>query len=223
MDKNIRPENGWMDILGNIAACDWYSRRPFDQAHAFLDLLLAASRCDSALWQESTNVTELAARWGRSRWTVMRWLKQFDMHHLMHHTMHHETKGTSILITIANKATPRKDAPPHAPSHAPSSVATVPAPAKQKAASFIDSIPEKLQTETFLKTWLDWEAARREQKKRLTPRAAAEQLALLVQYSEPEAIEMIRASIRNNWQGIFPLKNQLRRTVEEKGGYVPRH
>ncbi|MBS1369757.1 MAG: hypothetical protein HPZ91_07340 [Lentisphaeria bacterium] len=94
---------------------------------------------------------------------------------------------------------------------------------KETPVSFADSIPEKLRTENFLKTWLDWEAARREQKKKLTARAAAEQLALLVQYSESEAIEMIRASIRNNWQGIFPLKNQPRRAAEEGGGYVPRH
>ena len=94
---------------------------------------------------------------------------------------------------------------------------------KEPPVSFVDSIPEKLKTEAFRTIWLDWEAARRQQKRKLTPRAVTEQFALLVQYDEAEAIEMIRASIRNNWQGIFPLKNQPRRAAEKGGGYVPRH
>lgn len=92
--------------------------------------------------------------------------------------------------------------------------------AKKKGFFFEDSIPERFRTDAFLQVWREWVAARREQKKPLTQCAVTRQIDLLAQYGEPEAIEMLRTSIRNNWQGVFPLKKNAKTEGEI---YVPRH
>jgi len=54
--------------------------------------------------------------------------------------------------------------------------------------------------------WLAWCEHRRELRKPLTLRAVEGQLALLAQHPA-DAEEMLTTSIRNGYQGIFPLKN----------------
>lgn len=64
-------------------------------------------------------------------------------------------------------------------------------------------VPEKIDTPEFRKAWGDWIAYRAERKKKLTPRMAGEQLAFLCSFSPEQAIEIIKRSIRNGWQGLF--------------------
>ncbi|WP_176013635.1 DUF6291 domain-containing protein [Victivallis sp. Marseille-Q1083] len=79
---------------------------------------------------------------------------------------------------------------------------------KETVVSFAGLIPEPLRVAAFIRAWAEWEAARKANRKKLSLRAARSQLALLEQYPAAEAVEMINASIRNDWQGIFPLKAQ---------------
>lgn len=69
-------------------------------------------------------------------------------------------------------------------------------------------IPLQLQTPQFIKQWDDWIAYRREMRKPLTARSASMQLEELVEIGPVKAIAVIRASIANGWQGLFPKPEQ---------------
>lgn len=73
---------------------------------------------------------------------------------------------------------------------------------------FCGLIPSKLNCDDFKKVWMQWEESRRERKKTLTAKSASMQLTMLEQYPVDQAIEIIRQSIMNDWQGLFPPKNQ---------------
>lgn len=61
--------------------------------------------------------------------------------------------------------------------------------------------------EPFAKKWAEWIAYRKEIRKSLTsPKAITGCLNQFWIVSEKSAIEMIDVSIRNQWQGIFPLR-----------------
>ena len=65
--------------------------------------------------------------------------------------------------------------------------------------------PEKLNTPAFAAAWSDLAAYRTE--RRLAPwkpRTIAYQLEAMAGWGEAAAIEAIRSSIRNGWQGVFP-------------------
>jgi hypothetical protein len=70
--------------------------------------------------------------------------------------------------------------------------------------------PAPLNTESFRQTFeVEWVAARKEQKKPLTARAANLQLKELAKHPVAEAEAMVKQSIMNQWQGIFPLKDGI--------------
>jgi hypothetical protein len=65
--------------------------------------------------------------------------------------------------------------------------------------------PEKLNTPAFAAAWADFAAYRAE--RRLAawkPRTIAHQLEAMAGWGEAAAVESIRNSIRNGWQGVFP-------------------
>lgn len=68
------------------------------------------------------------------------------------------------------------------------------------------SLPEKLVAiPAFQQAWQDWQDYRREIKKRLTPRSAESQLKFLA--SQPDPVAVIELAIRNQWQGLFKIKD----------------
>lgn len=67
-------------------------------------------------------------------------------------------------------------------------------------------LPATLDTFEFADAWSEWEAYRKESKKKLTPRAVKMQVKELSTYPVAVVIKAINASIMNNWQGIFPEK-----------------
>lgn len=69
-------------------------------------------------------------------------------------------------------------------------------------------VPKKLNTLAFLNKWADWVKFRRGQKSVSDWHALfQEQLNWLDGFDEATAIEILSTSIRNGWQGLFPLKN----------------
>lgn len=66
-------------------------------------------------------------------------------------------------------------------------------------------LPAALDNLEFQDAWMDWEAYRKEARKKLTPLSVKKQIKLLAKYPA-QAGEMIEASIRNGWQGIFEPK-----------------
>ncbi len=54
--------------------------------------------------------------------------------------------------------------------------------------------------------WADWDAHRRKRRKPISDRAAREQWRLLSSLTYEQQAECIAASIRNDWQGLFPEK-----------------
>lgn len=73
--------------------------------------------------------------------------------------------------------------------------------------SFVDLLPAHLHTETMQNKWLEWEAYRRKQRKTISEAAAKKQMLLLQTLSEADAIAAIDQSIANDYQGLFPPKN----------------
>lgn len=76
-----------------------------------------------------------------------------------------------------------------------------------KSIVVLDEIPEVLQNSSFLNAWDEWIAYRKSKKKPLSDAAKTKQLKLLAQYPS-QAVDMIEASIRNDWQGIFEPKTR---------------
>lgn len=68
------------------------------------------------------------------------------------------------------------------------------------------AIPENLQRADFISAWEEWIEYRRERKPRVTARSAAAMLAMLSEMGIHRAIEAIRHSVANGWQGIFEEK-----------------
>jgi hypothetical protein len=62
----------------------------------------------------------------------------------------------------------------------------------------------------FLDCWKAWVEYRKERKPRLTVSSASKQIEFLIRESldEKDAIMIIENSIRNGWQGLFPIKPQ---------------
>ena len=68
--------------------------------------------------------------------------------------------------------------------------------------------PEALNTPEFKEQWNNFEAYRRENKfRRMKPRTIKAKLAEMDEWGEEVAIEQIRQTISNGWQGIFPPKS----------------
>lgn len=87
--------------------------------------------------------------------------------------------------------------------------ATKPKPQHEEQSELpIDPIPENLSTPAFLDAWSRWQAIRRAGKKPKTPWPLffAAQLKWLAKFTPAEAVEVIEASIRNGWQGLFEPK-----------------
>jgi hypothetical protein len=74
----------------------------------------------------------------------------------------------------------------------------------------VDSVtlyPLPLDTPEFKAAWGEWTAYRRERRlATLKPRSVTAQLAKLAEYGHDGAIESIRESIAQNYQGLFPPK-----------------
>lgn len=66
--------------------------------------------------------------------------------------------------------------------------------------------PTVLDTPEFKETWEIWAQFRKEIKKKITPTTAIAQLSKLEKVGSDAAIKMIKQSIENGWQGLFPLK-----------------
>lgn len=65
-------------------------------------------------------------------------------------------------------------------------------------------VPQVLDTPSFRSAWAEWVAYRKERKlAAYKPATIRAQLAKLAEWGEAVAVEAIRESIRQNWQGIF--------------------
>ena len=69
-----------------------------------------------------------------------------------------------------------------------------------------DDLPEKIRNDAFEKAWLDWIDYRRKKGVTVLDKTMQEQLVYLA--IQPDAIAVIRTSIRNGWQGLFEIKDQ---------------
>jgi hypothetical protein len=81
----------------------------------------------------------------------------------------------------------------------------------QQAAA--ESFPPSLSSALFQQTWGEWKAYRMGLRNKLKfPDAQfAKQLSWIAQYPEAVAIEILNASIRNGWQGLFEPKGTNQR------------
>lgn len=81
---------GWVKIFRKIMDADWYQSRPYDKAHAWLDLLLSATFSEKEIIRRGRKIIlkpgmiaagmeELASRWGWSRAKVVRYIHSLEM------------------------------------------------------------------------------------------------------------------------------------------------
>lgn len=70
---------------------------------------------------------------------------------------------------------------------------------------FDDLIPDRFAGDrAFVESWHDWVSSRHERKKPISERAARQQMRILQGFGTPSiAVESIRQSIANDWQGLF--------------------
>lgn len=69
---------------------------------------------------------------------------------------------------------------------------------------FLNSLPIDLETEKIL-VWADWVDYRKTTKKKLVFQTAVKQIDFLLK--QPDFIECINQSIKNQWQGLFEVRN----------------
>lgn len=122
-------------------------------------------------------------------------------------------KYNNLEFYVGRKVSPEKsgespemsrDSRPALPSQALPSQAS-PEPEKPKEDDCV--IPEGLNCQEFLDGWQEWIAYRKEIKKPLKATSMKSQLQMLSGHPPGIAAEMLRQSIRNQWQGIFEVKN----------------
>lgn len=75
---------------------------------------------------------------------------------------------------------------------------------KRREENTIPPFPPNIDTPEMRAAWGEWTQHRREIKKPITPTAAKQQLAKLATVGIERGIQMIRHSIANGYQGLFP-------------------
>ncbi len=74
----------------------------------------------------------------------------------------------------------------------------------------------KFVSSDFKKIWNDWVEYRSQSRHKLTDQTIKKQVGFLEKYSEETAIEILIQSIKNGWQGLFPLKIEKNGTKPNK-------
>lgn len=78
--------------------------------------------------------------------------------------------------------------------------------------------PAPLDNEEFRATWASWLDDRRSRRKPVTKHAQKLQLTKLAQWGSAKAIESIKNSITNGWQGLFPSNENHTTTRAQNNG-----
>lgn len=83
---------------------------------------------------------------------------------------------------------------------------------------FFDLLPKELDTVEFKESWANWLRYQKEKKNTITQSTAKIQFGKLVKFRAQgmNPIEVINESIGNNWQGLFPLKQEKRKEQPEQ-------
>lgn len=91
-----------------------------------------------------------------------------------------------------------------------------PEPTKPKPQPDEEPFPPILETPAFRAAWNDWLTYRRERRLgKWAPRTVKAKLAELAALGESAAIQSIRESIGNGWQGLFPPKSQASKAIAD--------
>ena len=88
---------------------------------------------------------------------------------------------------------------------------------KGAAAKAHPPIPPSLDCANFRSEWVKWLEFRKAKGKPVSPLAAAEQFRLCEELGPDQAVQQIRASIRNDWQGLFPPSGNAKGKPAAKG------
>ena len=70
-------------------------------------------------------------------------------------------------------------------------------------------MPSKIMIPDWInkEIWLEWEAHRKEIKKKLTPTSLKRQMLFLAKHKE-DHVQILEQSIINGWTGLFPIQNK---------------
>ena len=79
----------------------------------------------------------------------------------------------------------------------------------EKPLSFVDQLPQHLQTESFRKKWQEWENFRRKKRKHISQIAFSRQVKELEKWTEAEATQAVDFSIASDYQAlVLPYSRQ---------------
>jgi hypothetical protein len=81
--------------------------------------------------------------------------------------------------------------------------------------NFLNLLPDSFINKEFLSAWFDWIDYRFAIKKKLIEASAKEQINFLIQ--QPSPVNVIRESIKNQWQGLFKEKIQYGNSRNSNG------
>ena len=99
-----------------------------------------------------------------------------------------------------------EEEPPNPPKPGGSDSRPPPKPRNPKQSPESVPIPQRLDTPSFRTAWANWLTDRKVRSKTVTELSAEQQLAALEPIGPELAIECVKESIRNGWQGLFPEK-----------------
>jgi uncharacterized protein YdaU (DUF1376 family) len=111
----------------------------------------------------------------------------------------------------------------NSPSPSPSSIIKTPLPPKGEVVFLLEQLPPRLRTKSFQQEFAKWVKIRMSGKRVKDWRSLfAEQLAWMdkKQYNEATAREILSASIRNGWTGLFEPKQPAQQRPEVLN-YIP--
>lgn len=170
----------WRKVRPILAV--FFEVSPDAWSHRFLDRELEVARAISMANSEN------GKRGARSRWDAV-------ADGECHSERHSEDMATAMANGMAKRWPEQQTT---------STVVSSFAIAQEETAA---SFPKLLETEAFKAAWSDWLAYRRESKLgKWKDRTVKAKLAEMASWGEAVAIESIRSSIANGWQGLFEPK-----------------
>ena len=229
--------NGWIKLHRSLQDNPLWTCEPFTRGQAWVDILMTANHQHSFFFKRGIKIdvergqlarseVELADKWKWSRTKVRKFLKDLEKEQQV---IQQKTFVTQVL-TIVNyefyqekeqQVIQQKDSRKTAERQQKDTYKNV---KKNKNVNndnkqgfefqdFFDS--SQLASTQFKTTWLEWlEYLKTDKRHPLKKTGAKKQLKLLAESDIETAIEMLETSMRNNWQGIFPLNGNSKAGVD---------
>lgn len=220
-------EGGWIRLYRKISENPYYFSEKFCRIMAWVDLLLLANHSNGIFYKRGIRVEvnrgqlgydidTLAKRWKWSRGKVERWLSELEKSNQI---VRQKGNVTTIITIINYEEYQGGDKTNGNPNSNPDDKANRKANGhEQERKEFKERKKrKKIDIDSFVlenlkSVWSDWICYRAQIHKPYKTdkgvKAAYENLIALCDNVPSVAEQIVKQSIRNEWQGLFPLKSE---------------